>query len=127
MMTKSAQLLLAAMLAASSVLVFAGPASARVVIKARANNTWSAGGHIFARIGEKVIWKNPTSSLHDVKSYNQGKQWRLKRTQLRTNNRNQVVRRFKTRGNYYFRCTLHSFRNEDGRWEGMVGILHARR
>ncbi len=125
-MTKATRLVLAVALAAGSVLIFAGPASARVVIKARADNTWSAGGHVFANIGEKVIWKNPTSDLHDVKSYNQGKQWRLERTQLRTNNRNQVTRRFNQRGDYYFRCTLHSFRNEDGEWEGMVGIVHAR-
>ena len=125
-MTKAIRLLLATALAAGSVLMFAGPASARVVIKARAEK-WSAGGHHFAKFGEKVIWKNPTSGRHDVKSYNQGKRWRLKRTQLQTNSRNQVVRRFKKRGNYYFRCTLHSTRDGNGGFEGMVGIVHARR
>ena len=125
-MTKMIRLLLAVILATSALLICAGPAWARVVIKAR-DNSWSAGGHIFADTGEKVIWKNPTSRVHDVKSYNQGERWRLKRTQLKTNNRNKVVRRFMKPGDYYFRCTLHSFRNEDGQWEGMVGILHARR
>ncbi|CAN5547647.1 hypothetical protein BH20ACT23_BH20ACT23_22460 [soil metagenome] len=126
MTTKMARLLLATVLAAGSVLMFAGPASARVVIKARTDSSWGPD-HPFAKIGEKVIWKNPTSNLHDVKSYNQGKTWRLPRKQLQTNNRNQVVRRFKKRGNYYFRCTIHSFRDGDGKWEGMIGIVHARR
>jgi plastocyanin len=112
---------------ATSVPVFAAPTSARVVIKARTNNTWTAGGHIWAKIGEKVIWKNPTSAPHDVKSYNQGKRWRLKRTNLRTNSRNQVVRRFKKRGNYYFRCTLHSSPDGNGGYSGMIGTVHARR
>ena len=127
-MTKSTtRLLLVTILVAASVPMFAGPASARVVIKARTNMTWSAGGHIFAKIGEKVIWRNPTSGPHDVKSYNKGKRWRLARTNLRTNSRNQVARRFKSRGNYYFRCTLHSFSDGNGGYEGMVGIVHARR
>jgi plastocyanin len=121
------RLLLVTILVAASVPMFVPPASARVVIKARANNRWSAGGHIFAKIGEKVIWKNPTSAPHDVKSYNQGKRWRLARTNLRTNSRNKVARRFKSRGNYYFRCTLHSSPDGNGGYEGMVGIVHARR
>lgn len=125
-MTRMIRLLLAVTLATSALLISAGPAWARVVIKARGDN-WSAGGHIFAEVGEKVIWKNPTSRVHDVKSYNQGETWRLRRTQLQTNNRNKVVRRFMQPGDYYFRCTLHSFRNEQGQWEGMVGIVHARR
>jgi hypothetical protein len=125
-MTKMIRLLLVVTVATGALLICAGPAWARVVIKARDDN-WSDGGHIFAEIDEKVVWKNPTSRRHDVKSYNQGERWRLRRTQLRTNNRNKVVRRFNKPGNYYFRCTLHSFRNEEGEWEGMVGILHARR
>ena len=84
-------------------------------------------GHISARIGEKVIWRNPTFTPHNVKSYNQGKRWRLQRAQLETNNRNQVVRRFKKRGNYYFRCTLHSFSDGNGGYGGMVGIVRVRR
>lgn len=80
-----------------------------------------------SQIDEKVIWKKPTWTRHDVKSYNQGKRWRLKRTQLKTNSRNQVVRRVKKRGDYYFRCTLHSFPDGNGGFEGMVGIVHARR
>lgn len=126
-MTRATRLLLMTIVVAASVPMFAAPATARVVIKARTNNTWTAGGHIWAKIGEKVIWKNPTSAPHDVKSYNQGKRWRLKRTNLRTNSRNEVVRRFKRRGNYYFRCTLHSFSDGNGGYEGMVGIVHARR
>ncbi|MGH2750618.1 MAG: cupredoxin domain-containing protein [Actinomycetota bacterium] len=127
MATRMTRLLVAAVLAAGSTLISVEPASARVVIKAKANNKWSAGGHHFAKIGEKVVWKNPTSGPHDVKSYNQGKTWRLGRKQLKTNSRNKVVRGFKKRGNYYFRCTLHSSRDENGNWEGMVGIVHARR
>jgi plastocyanin len=127
MTRRATRLLLVTILVGASVPMFAAPASARVVIKARANNRWSDGGHIFAKIGEKVIWKNPTSAPHDVKSYNQGKRWRLARTNLRTDSRNKVVRRFKRRGNYYFRCTLHSFPDGDGGFSGMVGIVHARR
>ena len=122
---KTTTRLLAVAVVVASVLYIAGPAAGRVVIRARAK-TWSAGGHIFATLGEKVVWRNPTSGPHDIKSYNQGKRWRLERTQLKTNSRNQVMRRFETRGNYYFRCALHSFRNDDGKWEGMVGIVHAR-
>jgi len=120
-MTKATRLLLATVLAVVSVLMFAAPAAARVVIKARTDNSWT--GHISAKIGEKVIWRNPTFSAHNVKSYNQGKRWRLQRTQLNINNGNQVVRRFKKRGNYYFRCTVHS--DSDG--NGMVGIVRVRR
>jgi plastocyanin len=126
-MTRATRLLLTTIVVVASVPIFAVPASARVVIKARANNRWSAGGHIYAKIGEKVLWKNPTSAPHDVKSYNLGKRWRLKRTNLRTNSRNKVVRRFKKRGNYYFRCTLHSFPDGSGGFLGMIGIVHARR
>jgi len=115
-MTKATRLLLATVLAAGSVLMFAAPAAARVVIKARTDNSWT--GHISAKMGEKVIWRNPTFSAHTVKSYNQGKRWRLQETQLEINNGNQVARRFKKRGNYYFRCTLH---------DDMVGIVRVRR
>jgi plastocyanin len=124
-MTKVTRLLLAMVLAVGSVLMFAAPAAARVVVKAKEGNTWT--GHISAKIGEKVIWRNPTFERHNVKSYNQGKRWRLRRTELETNNRNQVVRRFKKRGNYYFRCTLHSIPDGKGGYERMVGIVRVRR
>jgi plastocyanin len=124
-MTKATRLLLAMVLAAGSVLMFAAPAAARVVIKAKTGNTWT--GHISAKVGEKVIWRNPTLIAHNVKSYNQGKRWRLRRTELETNNRNQVVRRFKKRGNYYFRCTIHSSSDGNGGYVGMVGIVRVRR
>ena len=123
-MTKATRLLLATVLAAGSVLMSAAPAAARVVIKARTDNSWT--GHISARIGEKVIWRNPTFSPHNVKSYNQGKRWRLRLTQLKTNNGNQVVRRFKKRGNYYFRCRIHSVSDGNGGYDGMVGIVRVR-
>jgi plastocyanin len=123
-MTKATRLLLAMVLAAGSVLMFAAPAAARVVIKAN-NRSWT--GHFSAKIGEKVIWRNPTFEPHNVKSYNQGKRWRLRRTQLKTNNRSQVVRRFKKRGNYYFRCTIHSTSDGSGGYVGMVGIVRVRR
>jgi plastocyanin len=124
-MTKATRLLLAMVLAAGSVLMFAAPAAARVVIKAKEGNSWT--GHISAKIGEKVIWRNPTFGPHNVKSYNQGKRWRLQRTQLEINNGNQVVRRFKKRGNYYFRCTIHSSSDGNGGYVGMVGIVRVRR
>jgi plastocyanin len=124
-MTKAARLLLATVLAAGTVLMFAAPAAARVVIKAKTGNSWT--GHISANIGEKVIWRNPTFSAHNVKSYNQGKRWRLQQTQLETNNGNQVARRFKKRGNYYFRCTIHSSPDGKGGYNGMVGIVRVRR
>ena len=123
-MSRLARLLLVVMLTAGSMNMLVPPVSAREVIKAR-RVSWT--GNVVAKVGEKVIWKNPTLSLHNVKSYNQGKRWRLRETQLQTSSGNQVTRRFKKRGRYYFRCTLHSRSDGNGGFVGMVGIVKVQR
>lgn len=109
-------------------IVVATPASAAVdqVIRAGAQR-WRPE-HSFVRLGRDgravVKWVNRTSRVHDLKSTNEGTDWRLRRKTLR---RGDSVRKvFRRRGNYYFRCVIHSVR-EDGRYIGMVGIVHVRR
>lgn len=87
------------------------------------SNCWSPGdGHVSANVGQKVIWKNPTNRIHDVKSMNTGKDWNLKRTRLKRDG-GRYSRRFKKPGLYYYRCTIHSTKTENG-WDGMWGIVH---
>jgi plastocyanin len=124
MLATTSRLLVAVMLAAGSMILVAAPASAREVIKARSGNSWT--GNIVAQVGEKVIWTNPTFQNHNVKSYNQGKKWRLRRTLLQISNGNQVTRKFRKRGKYFFRCTLHSTPNGNGGFNGMIGIVRVR-
>ena len=63
---------------------FADPRPLSLLSRAKTGNSWTGG--VSARIGEKVIWRKPTFIRHNVKSYNQGKTWRLQRTLLETTN-----------------------------------------
>lgn len=117
-------------LAAGSTFLVAGPASpagADRVVKATDGDRWKQAHSFVSRGGDGkavVKWKNPTSTVHDIKSTNEGKDWTLRRTTLKKGDAK--TKTFKANGNYYFRCIIHS-NKQDGSFAGMVGIVHIRK
>ena len=133
MLSKTTKLILIVALIAGSVSIAAPGANAAptYTVKAKTNDRWTGqtvGGVAIthaAKPGAKVTirWKNPTTRQHDVKSLNTGKDWSMSRKHLQPNNGNVVTRSFKSRGRYWFRCTIHSA-FVGGEWTGMVGMIH---
>ena len=79
--------------------------------------------HLFRQGGKGIVkWKNPTNRAggHDVKSFNKGSTWTLKRTFLRNNNGSTAKKTFKKAGTFWFRCTIHSA-FVSGEYTGMIG------
>lgn len=89
-------------------------------VKARANDTWRKV-HTYIGKGDRVVWKNRDSKLHDVTAY--GKGWKVKR-QLEPGDR--FKKRFKKRGTFRYRCTIHSG-IVGGKCQGMCGFVHVLR
>jgi len=131
MFSRAVRLIVVLGLVAASSVFTAGPASpagADLVIKSTGQTARWKPKHSFVRMGKDgkaiVKWKNPTNTVHDIKSTNEGKDWFLRRTTLRKGDSKSKT--FKARGNYYFRCTIHSVRQSGG-YMGMVGIVHVRK
>jgi plastocyanin len=133
MPSRATKLILVLALVAGSLAIAAPAANAAptYTVKAKSNDTWTGtppGPFVIthaAKPGAKVIikWKNPTTRQHDVKSLNTGKDWTMSRKILRPNSKNVVKRTFKSKGRYYFRCTIHSAK-VGKEWRGMVGQVH---
>ncbi len=71
--------------------------------------------------GTKIVWKNPTSFTHTVKSYRG--HWLTKRILPPGAKTHKVLRK---RGVYFFRCTIHSTLT-NGVCSGMCGKIRVRR
>jgi plastocyanin len=74
--------------------------------------------HTYIGRGDRVIWKNPTSRVHDLKAYGGG--WSLS-TQLSPGE--SVSHKFRQLGTYKFRCVRHSA-IVSGTCQGMCGLVH---
>ncbi len=69
--------------------------------------------------GDRVVWKNPTGVNHTVTFYKgPGPD---KNTTIGPGER--TSKKFRKRGAYYYRCTLHS-KLSDGNCNGMCGHVH---
>jgi plastocyanin len=71
--------------------------------------------------GTKIVWKNVSSVTHDVKSYRG--HWMHKKFLLPGAKTHKILR---TRGVYFFRCTIHSTLN-NGVCSGMCGKIKVKR
>jgi plastocyanin len=66
----------------------------------------------------KVIWKNASNSLHNVTAYGGG--WN-KSSSVSPGAR--TSKKFKKKGTYFYRCTIHSTLSGDD-CNGMCGVIH---
>ena len=74
--------------------------------------------------GDKVVWKNPTSSPHTVTAYSNN--W-SKDTTIEANG-GRTAKTFKKPGTYYFRCTQPGHSSlSGGDCSGMCGEIHVAR
>jgi plastocyanin len=126
MLSRATKLILVLALVAGS-LAIAAPAANAVpteVVKAASGDRWNPGTtHLFRQGGKGIVkWKNPTNRAggHDVKSYNRGSRWTLRRTFLRNNNESVAKKTFRRAGTFWFRCTIHSAK-VNGEFTGMIG------
>ncbi len=70
--------------------------------------------------GTRIVWKNPTTVTHTVKSYKS--HWLTKRILAPGA---KTHKRLKKRGVYFFRCTIHSTLS-NGVCSGMCGKIRVR-
>lgn len=71
--------------------------------------------------GDKVVWKNPTSSPHTVAAYPEN--WK-KNTTIDANG-GRTAKTFKRRGSYLYRCTQTGHSSvSGGECTGMCGEIH---
>jgi plastocyanin len=91
--------------------------SATSRVKATDSRTWSPD---FRHIGpgNRIVWKNPTSARHTLTAW-KGR-W-SKDVSLAPGER--TAKKFKRKGQYYYRCTIHST-VIDGDCNGMCGLIH---
>jgi plastocyanin len=74
--------------------------------------------HDYIGRGDKVVWKNPTNKVHDIKAYGGG--WRFSKI---LSPGKSAGRKFQKRGTYKYRCVRHSG-IVGGRCQGMCGLIH---
>ena len=82
----------------------------------------------FKRIvkGDKIVWANPTGTLHDVRSYRCNSRSWTKHTYLAPGE--QTSKRFWSVGLYKYRYQIHSRYNPStGNCQGMCGAIKVRR
>jgi plastocyanin len=89
-------------------------------IRATDNDTWRPA-HRFIEKGDRIVWKNPTNARHDIFKY-RGK-WRRGYLDRNFQPGETVGKRLRKRGNYYYRCRIHSA-VFDGSCQGMCGRIH---
>jgi len=105
-------------LAAVLLVSMAGTSFAKTYrVKARPNDTWKKV-HTYIGKGDKVVWKNPDSEVHDLTAYSG--RWKVSK-QLNPGNR--FKKRFKKKGTYGYRCAVHSG-IVGGKCQGMCGFVH---
>jgi plastocyanin len=124
MLRRSGKSALVALLAAGAITLGAGvSSSAPVTIRANFAERWDDAS-VTVKKGTKVVWKNPLNlgTIHNVRSY--GGNWTFKKITLAPGE--QTGKRFKKRGTFRYRCTLHSFK-QSGKWTGMVGKVRVTR
>ena len=85
-------------------------------VRATGDNTWRPATREIHK-GDKVVWRNPTDSPHNVTAY--GSNWE-KSTILPEGS--STSKRFRRRGTYKYVCTFHGD-VENGRCEGMCGKI----
>lgn len=100
------KIVMAAVLAASAVLVVPGT-SAGETSRIKAAGTagsyhWNPTSRTIDK-GERIVWKNPTSARHSVTAYGDG--W-SKDTTIQTNEKTGF--KFRHTGTFKFRCKFHS-------------------
>ena len=126
MLSRTTKFMLVLALIAGSVSIAAPVANAvpTKTAKAASGDRWQPGTvHLFRQGGKGIVkWTNPTNRAggHDVKSFNKGSTWTLKRTFLRNNNGSTAKKTFKKAGTFWFRCTIHSA-FVSGEYTGMIG------
>ena len=105
--------------AALALLVLAPTASlgASFNVRATQNDTWNPTPKTIHK-GDKVVWKNPTSDLHNIKAYSPN--W-SKSTQLPPGQ--QTSKRFGKRGTYKYYCSEHGHVTNSGVCHGMCGKI----
>jgi plastocyanin len=100
------------------VLALSGVAlAATKTVKATSTDKWGPT-HLFVGKGTPVVWKNPTSKVHNIKSTS--KNWDYKRI---LDPGESAKRTFKAKGYYKYRCLLHSSL-VSGVCRGMCGFVH---
>ena len=83
------------------------------------NFTWSPDFRHIAK-GDKIVWKNPTSSTHKVTAYSNN--W-SKNATISPGERTSF--RFRKRGTYKYRCTVPGHSSlSGGECNGMCGEIH---
>lgn len=91
--------------------------SATFRVKAAEDRTWSPDfKHV--KPGSKIVWKNPSGARHTLTAW-KGR-W-SKNVSLAPGAR--TAKTFKRKGQYHFRCTIHSSVS-DGACSGMCGLIH---
>ena len=109
-----------ALIAASSIALGAGASSgAPVTVSATLLQKWSPSSTTVHK-GTRVVWKNPANfgTEHNVRSY--GANWTLKKQVLEPGE--SFGKRFRKRGTFRYRCTIHSSKTAGG-FSGMVGKI----
>jgi plastocyanin len=103
-------------LVATGLLLPAQPSLARRYKVSVSGNRWSPAQRSIPK-GNVIVWRNSSSRLHNVVAY--GGNWR-KSASLGAGQR--TKKRFRKRGTFKYRCTLHSSLNK--RCRGMCGVVH---
>ena len=85
-------------------------------VKATENDTWKPATREIHK-GDKVIWRNPSDSAHNVTAY--GGNW-SKDTFLAQGQ--STSKRFRKKGTFKYYCELHGD-VENGQCEGMCGRI----
>lgn len=109
---------LAATLAFSIIGIGTPVTAATKVVKMRGTQNKFRPVHSYIGRGDKIVWRNRSSRVHDVTAY--GKGWTFSKV-LSPGER--AARKFRKRGTYRYRCVRHSG-IVDGRCQGMCGFVH---
>jgi plastocyanin len=115
-------LLVAVLVLGETSIAFAVTRDVRAV---RTSNGWrwrdaSGDSHTYIEPGDYIRWRNPTNRTHNVVAYDAGADWNYSRTLAPGTS---VRRQFNRRGNFYYRCTIHSALS-NGVCSGQCGIIH---
>ena len=86
-------------------------------VKAVSGEKWRKV-HTYIGKGDSVTWKNADSEEHDLTAYGGG--WKLSEQMAPGDS---VKHRFKKKGTYRYRCTIHSG-IVNGACQGMCGFVH---
>lgn len=106
---------------AAMLVLLASPAqAARASVKATIDNEWSPKTQRIEP-GDYIVWKNPTEATHNIVAY--GSNWSFDRWLYSGDT---FTKRFRAKGVYKYLCSIHATK-QDGRCEGMCGVIRAAR